>query len=327
MQVVLRIVARRGGAEEEAGQSEIGVEIFGAGRPALVEPVVDAGAQRVTQAYVAGVGILVARGEVDAREARARPGDAAAHERRPAAHVVADPAAQGREVFELFGGRARAGGAIRQDLVGIEIVGEGGVELDAQHQPRGEVMLVAGLQAAGEGAVGRDAAVRRDSDRIGERGAGVAEQVADMAADIEAAARGRIVGACRRRELQRGEEAEDCQKSRRGPERRHHFTCNAGRAGGQRRGLRPAAAGLSHMDIFRHPERSRPTGGVVEGPVLVDAATRIGPSTTPRGACPSEVEGLGSGRDDGVFWSYAMALPAAGAKGAAGIRTGRTGGR
>src|SRR5262245_38675134 len=42
---------------------------------------------------------------------------------------------------------------------------------------------------------------------------------------------------------------------------------------------------------LRYPERSRPQGGVVEGPVLVDASTKQVP--------PLRLAALGSGRDDG----------------------------
>src|SRR3981189_2967651 len=58
-------------------------------------------------------------------------------------------------------------------------------------------------------------------------------------------------------------------------------------------------AGLSHSTIysiiplFRHPERSRPTGGVVEGPLLVAEPTEKVP--------PLRLAALGSGRDDGSF--------------------------
>jgi hypothetical protein len=180
------------------------------------------------------MGILVAGSEVDARETRARPGDAAAQERRPAAHVVTDAAAERREVFELLGGRARAGGAVGEDLVRIEVVGERGVELDAQHQPRGEVMLITGLHAAGEGAVGRDAAGRGDAGRIGERGIGVAEQVADMAADIEAAAVAPIVSHRRHGRLNRREQGGDCKILRRGADRLHRLICSASRRFGTR---------------------------------------------------------------------------------------------
>src|SRR5215216_1854087 len=41
----------------------------------------------------------------------------------------------------------------------------------------------------------------------------------------------------------------------------------------------------------RHPERSRPKGGVVEGPVFADASTKQVP--------PLRLASLGSGRDDG----------------------------
>src|SRR5919106_4171653 len=43
--------------------------------------------------------------------------------------------------------------------------------------------------------------------------------------------------------------------------------------------------------LFRHPERSRLKGGVVEGPVFADAATKQVP--------PLRLAALGSGRDDG----------------------------
>src|SRR5262249_31635038 len=47
--------------------------------------------------------------------------------------------------------------------------------------------------------------------------------------------------------------------------------------------------------MARHPERSRPKGGAVEGPVLVDASAKQVP--------PLRLAALGSGRDDG--WPYA----------------------
>src|SRR5216684_428264 len=43
--------------------------------------------------------------------------------------------------------------------------------------------------------------------------------------------------------------------------------------------------------LFRHPERSRPTGGVAEGPLLVGGASKQVP--------PLRLAALGSGRDDG----------------------------
>src|SRR6266540_2173506 len=52
------------------------------------------------------------------------------------------------------------------------------------------------------------------------------------------------------------------------------------------RGGRPIA-----RDFFRHPERSRLKGGVVEGPVFADASTKQVP--------PLRLASLGSGRDDG----------------------------
>src|ERR1700704_2814394 len=71
---------------------------------------------------------------------------------------------------------------------------------------------------------------------------------------------------------------------------------------------------VSHQDwtiaygyLFRHPERSRPTGGVAEGPLHVAKATEQVPRLRLAEPVPSEVEGLGSGRDDGSFWSYAIA--------------------
>jgi len=73
---------------------------------------------------------------------------------------------------------------------------------------------------------------------------------------------------------------------------------------------------LSMQQFRRHPERSRPKGGVVEGPVLVDASTWAGPFASPRCArlrsgwrvgrrrskntvAPLRLAALGSGRDDG----------------------------
>ena len=195
MQVVLRIVACRRRGEGKAAEAEVGVEILDPRRPARIETVVDAAAQHVAQPDVAGVGVLIAGREVDSREARAGPRDAAGDEGRPSAHVVADAAAQARQPLELFAGRPGVGGAVRQDLRVVEIVGKGSIELDAQHQPRREVMLVADLHAAEQPAIGRGAAGRGDSSgRIAERGVGIAEQVADMAADVEAAAVAPIVG-------------------------------------------------------------------------------------------------------------------------------------
>ena len=58
----------------------------------------------------------------------------------------------------------------------------------------------------------------------------------------------------------------------------------------QRQGARraPAAArgggwlAIAFDYLFRHPERSRPRGGVVEGPAFCRRSTRTGPSTAPR---------------------------------------------
>src|SRR5580700_6451260 len=50
---------------------------------------------------------------------------------------------------------------------------------------------------------------------------------------------------------------------------------------------------LAYDYLLRHPERSRPTGGVVEGPHLVAQATEWVP--------PLRLAALGFGRDDGVF--------------------------
>src|SRR5688500_8662632 len=50
--------------------------------------------------------------------------------------------------------------------------------------------------------------------------------------------------------------------------------------------------------LFRHPERSRPKGGVVEGPRLVDAS--------PKQVPPLRLAALGSGRDDGCVQPYAV---------------------
>ena len=54
----------------------------------------------------------------------------------------------------------------------------------------------------------------------------------------------------------------------------------------------PHDPGYRMWPLFRHPERSRPTGGVVEGPPLVAEATEQVP--------PLRLAALGSGRDDGV---------------------------
>src|SRR5919106_5986419 len=100
MQIVLRIVARGCRAEQQAAEAEVGVEILEAGRPARVQAVVEAATRRPAHSDVAGTSILVARREVGARVARARPGDAAGHERSPRTNVVAGTTAQAREVLE-----------------------------------------------------------------------------------------------------------------------------------------------------------------------------------------------------------------------------------
>ena len=245
MQVVLRIVARRRRGEREAAQSEVGVEILGACRPALIEAIVDAGARHVTEPDVAGIGVLVAGREVGARVARARPGDAAGDERRPRSHGIAGAAAQGRQPFELLVGRAGAGGAIGQDLREVLGAGEGRVELDAQHQARGEVLLVARLHAAEESAVTGDAAGRGNAGRIAQGGVGVAEHVADMTAEIESRARRHRIGGDRRqRRHQHGRQRRQPSQARSG------FSC---------RPCRPspntpyASSSLPHLGSSRAP--------------------------------------------------------------------------
>ena len=59
IEVVLRIVAG-GRCERKARQAEICIEIFEPRRPAAAERVVDAAAQRISRAQLAGRGILVA---------------------------------------------------------------------------------------------------------------------------------------------------------------------------------------------------------------------------------------------------------------------------
>ena len=52
--------------------------------------------------------------------------------------------------------------------------------------------------------------------------------------------------------------------------------------------------GAIALKKFCHPERSRPTGDVAEGPCLIVGATEQVP--------PLRLAALGSGRDDGNFW-------------------------
>ena len=76
-------------------------------------------------------------------------------------------------------------------------------------------MFVAGLHAAEEGAVGRRAAGRRARDRVGEGRRGCAEQIADMAARIEAGGgSGEVVGACGRACQQDGRDHGDTRPCR-----------------------------------------------------------------------------------------------------------------
>src|SRR6266851_479795 len=53
----------------------------------------------------------------------------------------------------------------------------------------------------------------------------------------------------------------------------------------------PASRAIAYDHLFRHPERSRPTGGVAEGPLLVGGTTKTGPSAAPRVACPERSRG------------------------------------
>src|SRR5260370_35473754 len=66
---------------------------------------------------------------------------------------------------------------------------------------------------------------------------------------------------------------------------------------------------VAYDHLFRHPERSRPAGGVVEGPPLVAEATEQVPRLRLAEPAPSEVEGLGSGREDGVFGHMRKTCP------------------
>ena len=205
MQLILRIVARGRRAEQKAAEAEVGVEIFQAGGPARVEAVVEAAAHRPAHADVAGTCILVARREVGARVARARPGDAAGHERSPRTHVVAGTTAQAREVLELLVGRAGAGRTVRQHVGEVAVVGKRHVELEPQHQARGEVLLVACVHAAVERAVRGGAAGRLNADRVGQGRRAVAEQVAHVTADIEAGPAWLLRQGWHGREQQRGQ--------------------------------------------------------------------------------------------------------------------------
>src|SRR5216683_868954 len=73
-----------------------------------------------------------------------------------------------------------------------------------------------------------------------------------------------------------------------------------------------ASAAIAFDKLFRHPERSRPTGGVAEGPLLVAEATEQVPPLRLPSASLRAGAALGSGRDDGSFCQMRLPYPLGG---------------
>jgi len=170
---------RRGG-KSDVGLLEAAVEIFQPRAPMRREGIFDAGAGGPAEPDIQFFFFRTDRGRVD--EALAGPCEAAGGIGQPVTPGITETAAQASRIIQLldeFGPRRRqqSGDRIRR-----EIIREADIGLDAEHDARRQLHVVAGLHAADHAA---ERTMGRGDGGIGEHRVGRAAAKAGMRAEVK----------------------------------------------------------------------------------------------------------------------------------------------